>query len=259
MLFFLGYVLPYLAAAAFLFGMAWRTWDWLSKPAPFPLTVSSPPAGPAGRAAAVAKELALFRSLYRGDRQLWVAAWMMHASLAVILVGHAVGIAFAAEQFRYFGASKEGSIWLSGSLGVLGGLVFAAALSALLYRRSAVAVVRQVSGAEDYFAPALLLVVAGTGLAMRLAPTDIDLASIRTYMAGLLAFHPGPLPDAWLFVVHFAAVNVLLLYFPFSKLVHLTGAIVARSLLVQPAPVYPTPAGVKRHAPPLPVREGRLP
>ncbi|NUQ65144.1 MAG: respiratory nitrate reductase subunit gamma [Pirellulales bacterium] len=247
-MFFFGYILPYAAAAVFVVGMVRRTWDWLSRPVPLPLTVSSVAGGRRARAAAVAKELVLFPSLYRGDRRLWLSAWLMHASLLVVLVGHTVGIAFAAQQFRYFGASKEASVWLSGAMGLLVGLVFTVALLTVLYRRAANVEVKRISGPDDYLALVLLLCVAASGLAMRYS-AEVDLAEVRTYLAGLLVFRASPLPRAWLFLVHFAAVNALLLYFPFSKLVHLTGAFVGRSLLVQPPPVYPTPADGPTAAP----------
>lgn len=234
--FFLGSILPYLAAAVFLLGMAWRTWDWLRRPVPSPLTISSA----TDRTRAVLGELAFFSSLRRGDRRLWISAWLMHLSLAIILAGHLVGIALAGEQFRYFGASAESSLRLSGALGVVAGLAFVAALLALFYRRAATVEIKRISHLEDYFAIVLLLVVAGTGMAMRAAPTEIELAAIRGYMGGLLSLRPRPLPASGLFAVHFTAVNLLLLYFPFSKLVHLTGGIIAKSLVLQPAPVYPS-------------------
>lgn len=248
LLFFLGTILPYLAVATFLLGMAWRTWDWLSKSVPFPLTVSAAPGGIASHAFAVAAELTWFGSLYRGDRRLWLLAWLMHASLLLILLGHLVGIALAAEQFRYFGASKEASVRLSGLLGISAGLVLVAALLALSFRRMASEHVKRISALSDYLPLMWLLAVAGTGMAMRLL-TAVDLADVRAYLAGLLLLSPRPLPDIPLFIVHFTAVNVLLIYFPYSKLVHLTGAAVSRSLLVQPPPVYPTPTGSQRTMP----------
>ncbi len=246
LLVFLGTILPYLAAAVFLCGMAWRTYDWLGKPVPVPLTLATVRGGAAGRAWAVARELTLFSSLYRGDRRLWLAGWLMHASLALILLGHAVGIGFAAEQFRLLGSSKEASVWLSGTLGLAAGIAFAAALVALAYRRMAMVAIRRISSPGDYLALGMLLFVAGTGLAMRLGPQEVDLPAIRSYLGGLITLRPGPMPEQWLFVVHFTAFCALLLCFPFSKLVHLTGAIVTRSLVAEDPPIYPTPAGSRR-------------
>ena len=84
------------------------------------------------------------------------------------------------------------------------------------------------------------IAVAASGLAMRLAVSDGDLVAIRSYLAGLLALRPRTVPAEPLFMIHFTLFNLLLLYFPCSKLVHLTGAVVCRALLVASPPAYPT-------------------
>jgi nitrate reductase gamma subunit len=146
-------------------------------------------------------------------------------------------------QFRYLGASPETSTFISDVMGTTSGLVFAVSLLALFYRRTAAAEVKRLSDPADYFALALLLAVAVTGLHMRLASPVTDLAEVRSYLAGLLTFRPVPLPREPIVVSHFTLVNVLLLYFPFSKLVHLTGAFASQALVLQSPPAYPTPAG----------------
>ncbi len=242
MQFFFGCLLPYLALAVFLSGMAWRTWSWLKRPAPFPITLGVAPSRPAGRVAAAAKELLLFSALYRGDRGLWCWAWMMHGSLALIIAGHVVGISSAGHQFCLFGASPETSAFLSGVIGSVSGLVFAVSLVALFYRRISLPEVKRLSDPADYFALALLLAVALTGLHMRLTSLEVSPAEVRSYLASLLTFRPIALPHQPIFAVHFTLINVLLLYFPFSKLVHLTGSFVSQSLVFQRPPVYPTPS-----------------
>lgn len=252
MFFFLGYVLPYLAVTVFLAGMAWRTWSWLRRPVPFALTLDPAQSRPAGQVAALAMELLLFRSLYHGDRGLWLWAWLMHFSLALIVIGHVVGLSWLGQQFRCLGASPETSTFISHVIGTTMGLVFAVSLVVLFYRRTAVPEVKRLSDPADYFALALLLAVAVTGLHMRLASLGVDPAEVRSYLAGLLTFRPVPLPRAPIFVAHFTLVSVLLLYFPFSKLAHLTGAFASRALVLQSPPVYPTPAGAaqQRRLPP---------
>jgi len=259
MQFFLGCVLPYLAFAVFLAGMAWRTWNWLRRPVPFAITLYPAQSRPAARVAAAAKELLLFRSLYHGDRGLWLWAWLMHFSLALIVVGHVVGLSLVGRQFCYLGASAETSTFMSGLIGTTTGLVFAVSLLALFYRRTAVPEAKRLSDPADYFALALLLAVAVTGLHMRLAWLAADQAEVRSYLAGLLTFRPVPLPREPIFVVHFTLVSVLLLYFPFSKLVHLTGAFASQALLLQSPPVYPTPAGAAQERRPAAVFGGDAP
>ena len=243
MLLLFGVILPYLAAAVFLVGIAWRTLSWLRRPVLYPLTLVETADCPVCRAASVAGELVLFRSLLRSDRRLWFWAWAMHASLALILGGHVVGIAALTHQFTWLGTSPQTSERTSLVSGVLLGLVLVASLLALLDRRLTVPEVKRLSRPAEYFDLGLLLAVALTGLAMRAGMTHADLAAIRGYLGGLLSLRPSLPPVLPLFLVHFGLFNALLLYFPFSKLVHLTGALVSRALLVQPAPTYPTPGG----------------
>ena len=241
LLLLVGQVFPYIALAIFLVGMVWRTRNWLKRPAPFPLTIGSSGKTPARRAAGVASELMFFPSLFRGDRVLWLTAWLMHVSLALVLIGHVVGIAFLSQQFCCFGASPSTSTHISETSALAGGLVLLASLLALLYRRTALPDVKRLSDPADFFDVLLLVTIAITGLHMRLV-TEVDMTLIRDYMAGLLTFRPIPIPAEPIFVSHFTLVNVLLVYFPFSKLVHVTGSIVSRGLLAEPAPVYPTPS-----------------
>lgn len=238
---FLGSILPYVALAVFVLGMGWQTGRWLARPVPFALTLVGGHTGLGRQAAAVARELLSFAALYRGDRRLWLAAWLMHGSLALILVGHVVGIACLGRQFCWLGASPAASVGISRVAGTAAGLTLAVCLILLAWRRWAIPELRRLSGPADYGVLALLLCIACTGLLLRCVATQADLAAVRSYLGGLLTLQPGRQPDSALFVVHFALVNLLLLGFPFSKLAHLTGGIVVRMLLVRPVPIYPTP------------------
>jgi nitrate reductase gamma subunit len=104
-------------------------------------------------------------------------------------------------------------------------------------------VVRKLSAPEDFFTLLLLISIAGSGLLMYLPVFHVDLPAVRAYMGGLLCLQPTPLPHSPLFVIHFLLVNLLLLYFPFSRLLHSAGYFVNRAMLMEAPPVYPTPTG----------------
>jgi nitrate reductase gamma subunit len=245
MLFFIGQVLPYIATAVFLLGVSWRLITWLRAPVPFPLTV--PAVGTKqNRMLGVGRELFFFDSLRRGDRQLWLWAALLHFSLLFIIIGHIAGIYYLTKQFTLIGLSDEASSRLSAILGTIFGTAFFAALVVLFYRRMVIAEVRRLSDAADYFILALLLLIAVTGMYMRLVGDVVELADVRTYAAGLLTLKPVPIPRSWVFVGHFTLVNILLVYFPFSKLIHMVGILVNQAIITQPPPVYPTPSGFKR-------------
>ncbi|MCX7781106.1 MAG: respiratory nitrate reductase subunit gamma [Negativicutes bacterium] len=248
MLYFIGQVFPYIAMGVFLAGLAWRVLTWLKAPVPFQLTMFPAPASAVERVTAVGKQLCLFTPLYKGDRTLWFWAWIMHVSLALVIVGHIVGIYFLTQQFTLIGLSPKASTLLSESLGTVAGIMLLLSLLALFYRRTAIAEVKRLSDPADYFDLLLILAVVITGMHMRLPTVHVDLPVIRTYLGGLLTLQPVPIPENWLFISHFLLVNILMIYFPFSKLVHLLGSVVSRAMISEAPPVYPTPAGVQRQA-----------
>jgi len=244
--FFIGQVLPYLTAVIFLGGMTWRVVSWLKKPVPFQLTVFPAPKTTADRVVMISKELGLFTSLYKQDKGLWFWAWVMHFSLAMVIVGHVVGIYFLTKQFTLIGISSETSTYLSITMGTVLGAMLLIALIVLSYRRTAVPEVRRLSDPADFFVLLLIGIVVLTGLHMRFPGVEIDLPAVRAFIGSVVYFKPLPIPDDSMFIVHFTFVNLLLIYFPFSKLVHLAGSVLCQMLVTEAAPKYPTPAGVKR-------------
>lgn len=246
MLYFIGQVFPYIAVAVFILGMGWRIASWIRTPVPFQLTIFPAPFTTSGRIVAVGKELLFFSSLRRGDFSLWLWAWILHITLALIIIGHIVGIYYLGHQFTMVGLSEADSSKLSALFGTAAGVGFFAGLVVLFYRRTAVPEVKRLSDPADYFDLLLLMAIVVSGMHMRLTSIEIDLPAIRQYMGSLILLHPMPIPHDWIFVSHFTLVNILLLYFPFSKLVHFAGFLVNRAMLVEGVPQYPTPTGVSR-------------
>ncbi len=245
MLFFIGQLLPYIAAVIFLVGICWRIITWLKVPVPFPLSLSHSVKTASGQMLVIGREIISFDSLCRGDKTLWLWAWLLHISLLFIIAGHIAGIYYLTKQFTLIGLSPEASTRLSALLGTIFGVIFFISLVVLFYRRLTIAEVKRLSDPADYFILCLLLGIVVTGMYMRLV-SGSDLAAVRAYFAGLFTLNPIPIPKDWIFISHFTLVNILLIYFPFSKLIHMIGIFVSRFLITQPPPVYPTPAGFHR-------------
>ena len=245
MLFFIGEVLPYMTSTVFVLATLWRLAGWLRVPVPSPLTLG--PSGRRrglGRVMAIGREALFFDSLRRGAGMLWWWAWLLHFSLVLLIVGHMAGIYSLARQFTLVGLSAEASSTVSAVTGAICGTVFLAALVLLFSRRIVITEVRRLSCGADYFVLVLLLAIAVTGMYMRLGGDAVELAAVRAYAAGLVTLQPVPIPRHWAFVSHFALVNILLLYLPFSKLIHMVGIFFGQAMVTQPPPVYPTPAGM---------------
>lgn len=228
-----GAVIPYVAIVLFLGGMVLRIMAWLKIPVPFQLTIFPCPQTRGGAALDLAKECVGFRTLWRGKKDLWLMSWLFHISLAFILVGHLFGIAFLGQQFTWFGASAETSYKLSVLMGTYAGAALFLGLLLLTIRRISSPTMRFISSFADYLVLVLLLGIVGSGMYMRLFQ-EVSYEAVQSYLIGLLTFHPIPLPDNIGFIFHFTLVQLLLLYFPYSKLMHSCGIFFSRWLIVRP-------------------------
>jgi nitrate reductase gamma subunit len=228
----IGQIMPYVAVVVFLAGLAYRINGWFRAPVRHKLTLFPAPQNAAGQMVSIAGELVLFRSLWKGDKKLWAAAWLLHVSLLAVIGGHLVGIPSLGKQFTLFGLTEAQSVSLSVALGTISGMVLMGTLLYLLFRRFYHPDVRRLSDAADFFDLMLLLTVVITGNHMRFV--HIDLPVIQAYLGSLIQLSPTPIPRDPLFIVHVIFVQILLIYFPFSKLVHLVGALVSRAIVSSP-------------------------
>jgi nitrate reductase gamma subunit len=248
----LAVVIPYAALLTFFFGIIYRVVKWAWTPVPFriPTTCGQQkslrwikpawlenPHTTAGAAARVASEVLLFRSLVRnhaseryGSRLvyfpsiwLWLGALAFHWSLLVVLVRHlrlflepVPGAVTALEALDGFLQIGIPAVYITD-------LVLPGALCLLLARRLWQARIRYLSLPADYFALALLLAIAGSGVLMRYF-TRGNVAGIKQYALGLVTFSPVlPSGAGPMFYIHIALVSLLLAWFPFSKLMHMGG------------------------------------
>ena len=102
--------------------------------------------------------------------------------------------------------------------------ILAAAWTYLLVRRLADSKLRYISLAADYFPLLLIGSIAATGILMRHI-YKVDLRRVKELTMSLITLHPSAPSDVGiLFYVHVLLVSVLCAYFPFSKLMHMSGA-----------------------------------
>ena len=219
----------YFAAAVFLGGMVWRMGTWLLAPVPLKMVLTPAPKTRGGVVKRVSGELVLFRSLFAADRWLWSAAWLFHVSLVLLALGHFGGLVVPELVRTSLGLTEEQFHSLASVTGGIFGLLALLPLCWLLLRRVITERVRYISNFADYAALTLLLLVIVTGNQMRFMGS-LDLAQARQFVAGLLQFHPEALPANATFAVHLLLVCVLLVYIPFSKLVHLGGILLSPTL-----------------------------
>jgi nitrate reductase gamma subunit len=93
----------------------------------------------------------------------------------------------------------------------------------LFYRRINNSQVRHISLPADYFPLLLIIGIALSGIIMRYF-AKVDIVSVKALTMGLVSLSPR-IPDGIgvVFYIHLFLISTLLVYFPFSKLMHMGG------------------------------------
>ena len=205
-------VLFYLAAAVFAVGLAYRIRLYAQTPAPLIIPTTPAPVTQAGVVGRMAREVVFFESLFKANKWTWLFGWVFHFAMLLVLLRH----------LRYF--TEPVWFWVNWvqAFGMYAGFAMLAGLLALWVRRFTVDRVRYISGPSDHLMLLLLVGIAATGLMMKyLAHTDI--VSLKAFALGLIYFNWQPLPADPVLLIHLGLVLVLMLVFPFSKLLHAPG------------------------------------
>lgn len=245
MSYFIMQIMPYITLVVFTFGVLFRLGRWAGSRIVHNITLAPFPQRNSQVLGIFAAEAIFFRSLFSSDRALWVGAWFMHIALFSVIGGHLTGIYFLGKQFIYIGMSPELSKEMSALLGTSMGLIMFAGLVYLLFRRFTIAKVKEVTGASDYLMLILLLTIVTIGNIMRIFEHQfgLDYAPAKDFVAHLIMLQPLPLDHLAIttpfFVLHIFFVQILLMVFPFSKLMHVFGMFANRWIINR---VYRDPA-----------------
>lgn len=227
--FVVGGLLPYLTVVLFLAGMAYRFYVWIKTPQPGKMSLFY--VREQSTFKGVLKDVLFFPGLFKGDRLLWGFAWVFHATLALVILGHIrVFMAFADGILMKLGMSPEGIDRLSATAGGAAGIVLLASGAILLLRRFFVERVREISRAPDFVMLLLLLAIIITGNVMRFGAEHFDLQQTRVWAASLLALAPA-VPSGNAFLLHALFAQILIIFIPFSKILHFGGIFFTQALV----------------------------
>ncbi len=205
-------ILFYTAFAVLLAGLGIKIAQYARTPAPLKIPTTPAPLTASGVAFRMGREVVLFESLFKSNKPLWIFAVLFHLGLFVVLARH----------LRYFQEPVWFPVALIQPFGLYGGLAMVGGLALLALRRVVLARIAYITAPSDFLMLALLLGIGVTGLGMTtLAHTDI--IAVKAFFLGLLRFDPQPLPGDPALLVHLALVAVLMIVFPFSKLLHAPG------------------------------------
>lgn len=205
-------ILFYVAFAVLAAGLGMKIAQFARTPAPLKIPTTPAPLTQQGAAFRVAREVVVFESLFKSNKPLWLFAILFHFGLFLVLARH----------LRYFQEPVWTLVALVQPFGVWGGLAMVGGLALLLLRRLVVARISYISGPSDYLMLALLLGIGVTGMAMK-AFAHTDIVAVKAFFLGLMRFNLQPLPADPMLYAHLALVAVLMIVFPFSKLLHVPG------------------------------------
>ncbi len=176
-------------------------------------------------------EVAVFSSFRRENQALWKRTWPFHVCLVLILLGHTRLVTDWPLRVL-FGLSAGTVSAISAWGGGICGVVAMVACLLLLTRRFGTQRVREISTGEDYGVLILLLFILMTGNAMRFF-THFEIAEVQLYFRTLFSTAPTQVPHDPLFLLHYLMVQLLLIYFPFGKFLHVPGVFYSRTLLAK--------------------------
>ena len=133
--------------------------------------------------------------------------------------------------WSWFNLDAEGIDRVGYAMGmVAGGLMLSGAI--LLFARRFTPNMRVLSIFQDYFVLGMLLIIILLGFAMRLwMPIHVD--EIQHYARGVLTFQAAIEVNNILFLWHFFVAQLLIMYLPFSKLIHVVTKPVAESWTIR--------------------------
>jgi nitrate reductase gamma subunit len=253
--YFFGVFVPYVAIAVFLVGFVYRVVQWAKSPVPFSIQTTcgqgksldfvkhnrlEAPDTTAEVVARMLLEIFTFRSLFRNTKSeihdgpkityesskwLWLFGIVFHYSFLIVVIRHMRLFLNPVPEVVAFldWADSMFEIGTPSMYMTTAGLIAGAAL--LFSRRLVNRHVRYISLANDYFPLVLIFAIGVTGALMRHFLRDgIDIVAIKQLAVGLVTFQPVIIGEIGaIFYIHVFLVASLLVYFPFSKLMHLGG------------------------------------
>lgn len=205
-------LLFYIAFIVLVAGVGYKIYQYAITPAPLKIPTMPAPTTSSGAALRIVGEVVLFRSLFRSNKWIWLFGYMFHAALLLVAIRH----------LRYVIEPTWWWIELAQPFGKYAGFVMLIGLIGLLARRIWVERIRYISAPSDYLMLALLILIGASGLMITFV-THTDIVQLKAFMLGLIYFSWQPIPTDFVLLLHLFSAILLMIIFPFSKLLHAPG------------------------------------
>ena len=201
-----------IAFTVFVLGLAYKGRQYWRTPAPLKIATTPAPTSGVGVFLRMVREVFLFESLFKANKWTWIFGYLFHFALILVLARH----------LRYFIEPVWTWVTLIQPFGKYASFAMITGLAGLWLRRLFVDRVRYISSPSDHLMLILLISIGLSGLGIKyVAHTDI--VALKAFTLGLIYFDWLPLPDAPLVLIHIGLVALLMIVFPFSKLLHAPG------------------------------------
>jgi nitrate reductase gamma subunit len=219
--------LPYITIAVFLLGVAYRLQRWLSAPK----GPKGPPLHWPSALKYVVLDVVLFRKTYKTDKLMWLVLVLFHIGTGGILFGHMRGFhLWSVSMFEVLGHGF--AEFMVDTLPVYMGWMFLATQIYLLYRRTRLEGKQLQSLANDYGVLIILLITSILGQGMRVFPPEAIPTETYSvvFIPNLIVLHLEKVPSHHWFFWHVLFTQLLVMYLPWSKLVHAVSGVVTSAL-----------------------------
>ncbi|MEK6194168.1 MAG: respiratory nitrate reductase subunit gamma [Deltaproteobacteria bacterium] len=193
-------------------GLALRIYQYASTPAPLKIPTTPAPTTQTGVVFRMFREVVFFQSLFRSNKWIWVFGMLFHAGMLLVVLRH----------FRYFTQPVWFWVELIQPFGIYAGFAMLAGLAGLLVRRIVLAAIRYISAPSDYLMLIMLIFIGISGMMMKYV-SRTDIVAVKKFFLGLMVFDWQPLPADVPLLIHITLVALLMIIFPFSKLLHAPG------------------------------------
>ena len=219
-------IMVYVSVAVFFIGSIYRIIQWRRAPkSPVRQGMFPRPGNSVTRALKLGKDSFIFPQVLDTDRWMWFFVIGMHLAGIGLFFGHLRLLFEFTPLYNALGAGGMETLanWVGGTIGVF---LFVAFIYFLLRRFKSP--YRELSVPEDYLLLGLILLIILLGDHLRFTQA-FALQDYRDYISSLLHFKPAFVTtiafsaQKWVLDAHILTANLLLIYFPFSKLVHAMG------------------------------------
>ncbi len=205
-------LLFWFATAVILIGLGLKIRQYWVTPAPLKIPTTPAPTTKSGVVYRMAKEVIVFESLFKSNKWIWIFGWIFHMSLFLVLARH----------LRYFQEQPWFLVNVIQPFGKYAAFGMVIGLLGLLVRRIVVDRVRYISSPSDFLMLIMLLIIGFSGIVMSFF-IHTDIIAVREFFLNWMGFSISELPFSVPLMVHLSLVALLMIVFPFSKLLHAPG------------------------------------